>query len=229
MLGACSSGIIPASWVEAVIHVVTPTETLSAELRALLAKADAEEVRLGEILEPFPVRGHALMIVLFSFPLSLPIAPPFLGGPFGLVLALLGLYLALGKKPWLPRFLRERSISSQRFHGILRRLIAVAKMLESFLRPRILVLTNMLWLRRCHAIYILLLALLLALPVPLPVPFSNTVVALPIFITGLGLLERDGLFVLLGYVAALPCVAYYGGILWLGQGGVELFLRHYGI
>jgi len=195
----------------------------------LLAKADGGDVRLGEIFEPFPVRGHAFMIVLFSFPLSLPIAPPFLGGPFGLVLAFLGLYLALGRKPRLPRFLRERPIPSHRFHGFVRKLIRVAKMLESFLRPRILLLTSMPWVRRCHAIYILLMALLLALPVPLPVPFSNTVVALPIFLTGLGLLERDGFFVLLGYAAALPCIIYYGGIVWLGQEGVEMLLRHYGM
>lgn len=227
-LAGKQSGIIVPLWVEAAVHVVTPTDTLSMELRSLLARAAEDDLRLGEILEPFPVRGHALMIVLFSFPMSLPVAPPFLGGPFGLVLALLGLYLTLGRNPWLPRFLRDRRISSHRFRAIVQRLIRIAKVLESFLHPRILLLTDMLWLRRCHAIYVLLLALLLAMPVPLPVPFSNTVVAFPIFIMGLGLLERDGVFVLLGYLAALPCLAYYGAILWLGQEGVELFLRHYG-
>lgn len=170
-----------------------------------------------------------MMIVVFSFPLSLPVAPPFLGGPFGLVLAFLGLYLALGRKPWLPRFLREHIIPSHRLHGTVRKLIGVAKTLESFLRPRFLLLTSTPWVRRCHAVYILLMALLLALPVPLPVPFSNTVVALPIFLTGLGLLERDGLFVLIGYAAAVPCFVYYGGIIWFGQEGVGLLLRHYGM
>ncbi len=207
----------------------TPSETLSAELNTLLSRAGEDYVYLGEILEPFPVRGHALMIVLFSFPLSLPVAPPFLGGPFGLILAFLGLFLALGRTPWIPRSLRERPIPSARFQRIVHRLIRVSKTLEKFLRPRWLVLTNTHWVRRCHAVYILLMALLLALPVPLPVPFSNTVVALPIFLTGLGLLERDGLFVLLGYGAALPCFIYYGGIIWLGEEGVQLVLRHFGL
>ena len=169
------------------------------------------------------------MIVVFSFPMSLPVAPPFLGGPFGMVLAILGIYLAIGRRPWLPGFLSERAISTSVFSAFVHKLIGAARFLESFLRPRILVLTASAWIRRFHAVYVLCMALLLALPVPLPVPFSNTVVALPIFLTGLGLLERDGLFITLGYAAAIPCIIYYGAIVWLGQEGIGFLLLHFGL
>jgi hypothetical protein len=43
----------------------------------------------------------------------------------------------------------------------------------------------------------------LGLALPLPIPGSNMIFLVPILIFGIGLLERDGLFVALGHVATL--------------------------
>jgi hypothetical protein len=46
------------------------------------------------------------------------------------------------------------------------------------------------------------------------IPFSNTIPALGIALLALGMVERDGALIVLGYVASLLGAAYVGGILW---------------
>jgi hypothetical protein len=47
---------------------------------------------------------------------------------------------------------------------------------------------------------------------PLPVPFSNTIPAWAIMLMAGGLLERDGLFILAGYITALGAIVFFGAI-----------------
>jgi hypothetical protein len=53
---------------------------------------------------------------------------------------------------------------------------------------------------------------------PLPVPFSNIIPAWGIMLIAGGLLERDGAFIIAGYVASLLTVAFFAAI---GIFGVE--------
>ncbi|MBM3290593.1 MAG: exopolysaccharide biosynthesis protein, partial [Candidatus Hydrogenedentes bacterium] len=75
-----------------VVTAQAAAPTLTMELRGLLSRAEGRDMPLSEIVEAIPHRGHVLMIVLFSFPMSLPISPPFLGGVFGTVLTFLSFY-----------------------------------------------------------------------------------------------------------------------------------------
>ena len=181
-------------------------------------------MQLGDIIESFPHRGHVLMIVLFSFPMSLPISPPFLGGFFGAVLAFLSFYLVLGRKPWIPRSLHRRPVSYRALSGIVDKLTRVMRYLEKILQPRLLTLTQGERLWQMHGIFLLGMSLILALPIPMPAPFTNSVAALPIFLASLGMLERDGLFIILGYISTLLCAGYYTVLLLLGKEALEFLL-----
>jgi hypothetical protein len=46
------------------------------------------------------------------------------------------------------------------------------------------------------------------------IPFSNTIPALGIALLALGMVERDGVVVVLGHLASLAGAAYVGAILW---------------
>ncbi|MEO6995743.1 MAG: exopolysaccharide biosynthesis protein [Lacunisphaera sp.] len=69
-----------------------------------------------------------------------------------------------------------------------------------------------------HAIVILISAAILLLP--LPIPLSNLLPAWAIFLIASGLLERDGLFIVLGYFAFLVGALYF---LLLGSVANEAF------
>src|SRR5438552_3650141 len=85
-------------------------------------------------------------------------------------------------------------------------------------RPRKLSEEFALILREFEVENVTLRAVLLLLP--LPVPFSNTVPAWGVMLIAGGLLERDGIFIIAGYLASIAAVAYFAII---GFAGREAF------
>ena len=56
------------------------------------------------------------------------------------------------------------------------------------------------------------------------IPFSNTLPAVSILLLALGMLQRDGIFIVLGYGALLLTILYFGGLaLFVFLGGQSLF------
>jgi hypothetical protein len=200
-----------------------PPITLSEEIRALLKKADGKPLPFGAIIQSFPRRSHAMLLVFLSFPLCLPVGIPILTTLLGPAVALVALFLFIGRAPWIPRRLRERMIPYSRLESVSNRLLRTLKRLERWLHPRIEVLSGNVHVVRVHAVAIILLALVVS--IPLPILFANLVAALPIFLIALGLLERDGRFIIAGYVAVLPTAAFYVLLVLLGREGVEQFMQ----
>ena len=50
----------------------------------------------------------------------------------------------------------------------------------------------------------------LGLTLPLPIPFSNSIPAWAILLLAIGMMEKDGLFVLLGHLTALFAWVFIG-------------------
>jgi hypothetical protein len=200
--------------VTAATPVEDPPITLSEEIRALLHKADGKPMALGAIIKSFPRRSHAMLLVFLSFPLCLPVGIPILTTLLGPAVAFVALFLLFGRTPWLPRRFRERPIPYARLESACNRLLRTLKRLERWLHPRIEVLSGNVHIVRIHALVILFLALVIS--IPLPILFANLVAALPIFLIALGLLERDGHFIIAGYIAVVPTAAFYVGLVLLG-------------
>jgi hypothetical protein len=168
------------------------------ELVALDETPGASErppLTIGGLVDKAAEAGFGFMIGILVL-----IAIPFFGlsTPFGLAIALMGMQMMVGRdRPWLPKRARKRELSMamlDRVAGILSRrtrwlVKATRRRWELLIRPRIIGL----------GIFILSLGLAL----PLPIPGSNWVFLLPLFIYAVGLLERDGVWILVGHVAML--------------------------
>ncbi len=197
---------------------------LSEDIRALVEKADGKAITMGGIFDNFPTRSHALLFIFFGVPLSSPIGIPVLTTILGPTLALVSVFLALNKRPWLPRFLRDREISYEVLTVVTDRLLRVAVRVEKMTRSRLSIMGVTPPATRFHGGYAFLLSIMAALPIP--IPFGNMVAAVPIVLLGIGLLERDGLFLLLAYLGAIPCIAFYAALFLLGREGMaHLILR----
>ncbi|GMV92882.1 MAG: hypothetical protein AMXMBFR82_26600 [Candidatus Hydrogenedentota bacterium] len=199
-------------------RVQDPPVALSEDIRVLLERADGKPMAFGTILNAFPRRTHAMLLVFLSFPMCLPITIP-----LGAFVAFVALFLFIGRPPWIPRRLREKQIPYARLVSVSNRLLRTLARLERLLHPRLEVLSGNSYVIRIHAVTIFVLALIVVLP--LPIFFANMVAAVPIFLIALGLLERDGYFIIAGYVAISLTVAYYGGLALLGREGFEQLLR----
>ena len=155
----------------------------------------AASITVGALVDKAAEGGFGFLIGVLTL-----IAIPFVGlsTPFGLAIALVGSQLMIGRRqPWLPARARRRELTMamlDRVLGLLtrrtRRLAGLShRRWEVVIQPRLI------------GAGIVLLALGLALP--LPIPGSNLIFLIPLFIYAIGVLERDGLWIVLGHV----CVA----------------------
>lgn len=192
---------------------------LSEEIGRLVATFAERPVRLREIVEVTRGRGYTLLLMLLALPFCTPIPLPGVSIPFGLVIALIGLRLALRQRPWLPQRLLDTALPAKffpQFLGATRRLV---RGLEWFLRPRWALLLDTGVLHHVYGAMILVCGLLLLLPFPLP--FSNGLPALTVVLLAAALLERDGYFVLAGTVVFVVAVGYFAMVLCGGATGVN--------
>lgn len=190
---------------------------LSEELANLRLRAGERAITLREVIYNLGGRAYMLLVLLLALPFITPIPIPGLSTPFGLAIALIALRLSLGQRPLLPKNLQRKELPA----GFIGKVFTVAekilRFLEKFLRPRLAVLTDTPLLRQLHAVLMLLAAL--ALLLPLPIPFTNSFPAWAILLIAAGLLERDGIFILAGYLVFVAGVFYF---VFLGEATAHL-------
>ncbi len=203
-------------------HEGIPSATLlSDELESLLVLADSKPLKLRTVVEHLHFRGLPALIVLLCVPFLFPVSVPGLSMPFGLAIALCGLRLGLGHKLWMPDFLLRREIPAE----VLAKLVGGAarfyRRIEKLVRPRMHFLQRWPGMLNLLGFMIMIGGVLLSLPIPPPFPLTNTIPGLAIIFMALGLMERDGVCILIGYGFALLGFCYIGLIFFLGAAGVQ--------
>lgn len=149
-------------------------------------------------------RGFALLILLLSAPFLVP--APGLSVPFGIALCLLGIRITIGQKAVLPAVILRREISYKVLERVITPLVRLTTRFEKHIRPRMHFLQSHPWAINCIGLGIVSGGFVLSLP--LPIPFSNGLPAVSIILLALGLMERDGLLVLWGYLVGLLAWIY---------------------
>jgi hypothetical protein len=183
---------------------------LSTDLEALHARIKDEPLTLAELNRELKARGSAVLLILLALPFCF-VAIPGLSVPFGIAIGCIGVCIAIGREPWLPRFVMGRRLSGARVRQLLAAGIRVAHKLERLTRPRLTFLHAGPAMPRLIGLGIVIASL--GLMLPLPIPFSNSIPAWAVVLLALGRMEQDGLLVLLGH---LTVVATW---VWIGLGG----------
>ncbi len=202
---------------------IRPAKKLSEELGDLRREFAEHEVSLRAVLLALRGRAYMLLLILLTLPFLLPLPLPGLSTPFGLAIGLVALRLALGQRPWLPKKIQRLRMPAGYFPRMIDGAARIIRTLESFLHPRWLVLTESGVLRQLHAVVLVAAAMILLLP--LPIPFSNGLPAWAILLIAGGLLERDGWFIVLGYLMFALGVAYIWVFGEAAAAGLEAFLH----
>jgi hypothetical protein len=185
-----------------------------------LAQNATGPISIGRIREALGDRSFAALLVLFGAVNLLPLPPGttlFLGPPLVLVSAQMvwGAHNA-----WLPRMLLDKTIAPERFARSAQRLVPLLQRLERLVRPRH-------WFFSGDRV-IGVVTFILSLAITLPIPFGNWLPALATVIIGLALSERDGVFFIVGLLAAGLSFVVIGMV--VGTAGVlanALFGMHF--
>ncbi len=181
--------------------------SLVDELAHLRDALEGQPATLRKMIGILGTRAYQLLLLLGALPFLLPVSLPGTSPPCGLAVAIIALQLAFGRSPWMPGWLLDLPLGP----GFLAKIVAVTRrvmgLVEKTLRPQWPVVTGARWLVALHYLAIAGAGLVLALP--LPIPLTNTFPGWTILFLALGLLERDGLFVLAGYVMALVTAVWF--------------------
>lgn len=183
-----------------------PRRRLSDILLYIAADESRERVAIGDLVAEMPGRATAALLFLFAAPNALP-APPGISAVLGLPMIYLASQMMLRRQPWLPRLVEARSIARQDFAGMVNRAAPWLARAERMLRPRLPSLVS-----PPAEVAIGAFCLLLSLAVALPIPFGNMLPAFAICLLALGVLERDGLWVLIGAVVGVAALAVVASV-----------------
>ncbi len=185
---------------------------LSEELAELQRRSAVKALTFQETIAALGPQAYAILVILLSLPFTTPIPVPGLSTVFGIIIGHIALSFTLGREPWIPRRFQQRTLPAGFFGKVMRVAAWIIRFLEKRLRTRWVILVEHPALRRTHSLVMLLAAA--ALLLPLPIPFTNTFPAWAIILIAAGLLERDGVFIVGGYLVFIAGVFYF---LFLGE------------
>jgi hypothetical protein len=193
---------------------------LSAMLRAMAQDTRSDRISVGELLTALGDRALGALLFIFAIPNVLP-TPPGTSSVLGVPLVFLAAQLAFGRAPWLPAVVAKRSMSRSDFASVVKRIGPWLERAEKLLRPRMTRLAG-----PPMEYLVGLVCLVLAIVLVLPIPLGNVLPALAISLLALGVLERDGLWVLAGLaVAGASAAVVWGVIFALAEAAVYLLAR----
>lgn len=182
-------------------------KTLEEGMVLLEEKSKSAPISIEEILHILSGKGRSLLLILLSLPFCQPIQIPGLSIPFGLVIAFIGIRLVFGKGIWLPKKILSKKISSKTLEKLTSKTLIIVKKVRSWTRPRLIWMCHSPFMEKANGILIFLLGLFLALPIA--IPLSNLTVAWSIFLISFGILEDDGLFVLVSYLLSIATAIFF--------------------
>ncbi len=160
--------------------------------------------RVGRLRDWLAERGLAALLFLVGAVNMLPLPPgtSIISGVPALILA--WQMMVKRQSVWLPKRLLDWPLTEEHLETLRRRVVPRLFWLEKFVRPRYWPLA-----RGRDESLIGLICLVLAVALVLPVPFGNWPSAFAITLLSLALLQRDGLLLLAGVIAAAISLAIF--------------------
>lgn len=199
-------------------------ERTSERLMHLARPHPSQRVTLGEMVTVLGSRGFGLLMLALALPMAIP-SPPGLSTVFGIPLAILGGQLMVGwTHPHLPRRILAKSVRHDHLVSFLVKARGPIERIERKLRPRYLILT------RRRALHLLgANGLVQACVLILPIPMGNPPAAWSIVLMALGMLERDGAFVVAGLAVGILAVAWNLLLMALGEHAITTLGAYLGL
>lgn len=191
------------------VSPVPPTRRrFSGDLALLAAYEGGSHVSFREIEGILNGRGLAALTLVLCLPFIQPIPLPGLSMVFGLAMMALGGRLVFKEQGTLPRLVSDRHIDTARLRRMAHGAQKVFRPVERFTRPRLSFFTFQ-PLRALIGASIILCGSALLLPLPPFILFSNALPAWAIILLCLGMMERDGVFVICGHILTVATWIYF--------------------
>ena len=191
---------------------------LSQKIRAMVRSLPRTGITLSDLILLVGKDGLLILAGLLTLVFLIPVSIPGVSTVFGAAILLIGLSRLFGRELWVPKRLAHRVIGTRKLRPLLRKALPWMVRIEKISRR-----DRIRWLVANGPVHYLndaalvLGAVLLMMPFGL-IPFSNTFPAVALLLLAIGLLQRDGVCVLLGHLGNLLTIVYFS--LLIGGGGL---------
>lgn len=172
---------------------------------------------VGALFDRLGEDGLGLALLLLTLATLIPVPGPF-GMTFGSLIAFVALQIMVGARTLcVPSILRRRGVPGRALRSVIGRALPGLSRAELLLEEgRLAPLV-----RRRARVALALPVLLLAVAIILPIPFGNIAPALALVAFSLGLMARDGLMILAGFVVGLLALGWTGILVVTGAALIE--------
>ncbi|MGA1079468.1 MAG: exopolysaccharide biosynthesis protein, partial [Steroidobacteraceae bacterium] len=184
-------------------------QRLSSAIAEARASLQGETVTLRQLLAAVGEQGILVACALMASPFLLPVTVPLMSWIFGIPMLLIGTAVVLNRLPWMPARVVDRELPGDTIRLVMDKVVGWAERVEHLIKPRWLSLSSTSVINVLNGLLILHNVVLLMAPLPL-VPFANTLPAMAIVLLAIGMAERDGLVIVLGYLMTLVSTLYIG-------------------
>ncbi len=186
---------------------------LHEKLQQLATEADQSSLTLGDAIQRLATGGnqYGVPLLLLALINAIPVPSFGLKSLLGVVVALLGLQMLLGKRSvWLPHWFTRLSLRPKLTHRAANLGERFLPRLERFVKPR----NNWMKYRLCASL-LGLVVFFMGLVMTLPIPGTKILTSPVLLALSLGLIEQDGWLTLLAALTSLIVVASYGEAFYL--------------
>jgi hypothetical protein len=195
-------------------------KSLVETMQAVIDSMPSEGVTLAQIRDLIGREGVMFLVAFLTIVFLVPVSIPGVSTVFGGAILVLSLSRLLHRPIWLPARLERRVISAEKLSAAMDRGMKWVRRLERISRPyRLPSFASGKLMSVLNNSGLILGAVLLMAPFGL-IPFSNTLPALAILFFAIGLLQRDGVCMLLGHLMNIATIIYFSVL--IGGGAVAL-------
>ncbi len=178
----------------------------TALLHALEVGDPEDRIDFDFLLDRLSRRAFGVMLLLATLPTFIPL-PVGVGSVSGALVVLVAVQVMLRlQHPWLPAFLRRRTLRRGALQQFSRRFDRVLGWVERYSRPRLTMLCDRVLPGVFTGVQLLLIGILLALPIP----FTNFPIGFLLLIYCFALIERDGALLLIAWILGTGTIIGFG-------------------
>ncbi len=184
-------------------------ERISTILRDLPERGEGGRLKVADIVSALGARGYSILIVILGLPNSLPMPPP-IALVSGFLMVFISLQMMFGRAaPWLPASILKRDVPRADIRRAIDQAMPWVRWIEKLAQPRLILVDSGPGIRFIgFGLLVLSLGLVFALPVVGQIP-----IGIALCLIGLGLVERDGVLVAIGFGIGVVGVAFSYGFL----------------
>jgi hypothetical protein len=190
---------------------------VSTIFRRIGQKDKESSTEISELLTDFQENSFLITMIFFALFIAIPLPyPPGFTTIMGIPLLILSLQMLFRyKRVFLPSRINNYTISNDLLIKISDKILPILKFTEKYIKPRFKFTKSV----YCEQ-FVGLISLICSIAIIIPLPLTNSIPALGIIIMSLGLLNRDGLTILIGFatsivgviVASLAVIASWLGL-----------------